>query len=45
MMNHTAQTDPWQDHEYMDWLYSATDEEVRERLAEALAIDLSEYGE
>jgi len=43
-MNEGAQTqDPWQDQEYMDWLHAATDEEIRNHVAEVAAeIDLDE---
>lgn len=29
--------DPWQDQEYFDWIQTATDEEIREHVAEVLA--------
>ena len=29
--------DPWQDREYLDWIRTATEEEIREHVAEVLA--------
>ncbi|PKN30502.1 MAG: hypothetical protein CVU64_03155 [Deltaproteobacteria bacterium HGW-Deltaproteobacteria-21] len=36
-------SDPWQDHQYMDWIQTATDEEIREHVADVLAgVELDE---
>ncbi len=42
-MVNITNTDPWKDQDYLDWIMTATDEEIKEYVAEvSVGIDLEE---